>query len=59
MRPHYVSFIVVGTIKEMSCRHCLLFSSMILECNLGLMSPAVDAIRGLRLLLVFSLIQGV
>lgn len=58
MRSHYVSFIVVGTIKDMSCRHCLLFSSMILECNLGL-SPAVGAIRGLRLLLVFSLIQGV
>ena len=58
MRSHYVSFIVVGTIKEMSCRHCLLFSSMILEYNPG-SSPAVDAIRGLRLLLVFSLIQGV
>ena len=58
MRSHYVSFIVVGTIKEMSCRHCLLFSSMILECNLGL-SPAVNAIRRLRLLLVFCLIQGV
>ena len=51
MRLYYVSLIVVRTIKGMSCRRCLLVSSMILECNLLGSSPAVVATRGLRLLL--------